>query len=49
MTQDRTQVRLAEKTLMQIKAVAAECGWSLSTTKRRIAQAQERVLKAMGS
>ncbi len=31
------------------EAVAAECGWSLSTTKRRIAQAQERVLKAMGS
>ncbi len=30
------------------ETVAAECGWSLSTTKRRIAQAQERVLKAMG-
>ena len=31
------------------ESVAAECGWSLSTTKRRIAQAHERVLKGMGS
>ncbi len=31
------------------EAIAAECGWSLSTTKRRIAKAQDHVLEAMSS
>jgi RNA polymerase sigma-70 factor (ECF subfamily) len=30
------------------EAVAAQCGWSLSTTKRRIAEAQNRIAKGMG-
>jgi len=30
-------------------AVATQCGWSLSTTKRRIAAAQEKVLKGMSA
>ncbi len=31
------------------EAVALQCGWSLSTTKRRIASAHQKVLKAMSS
>jgi RNA polymerase sigma-70 factor (ECF subfamily) len=31
------------------EAVAEQCGWSLSTTKRRIRAAHEKVLKGMGA